>query len=108
MALEDHLRGGEDIKFKSNAKVGYGDSKYVVYITNDRFILYANRGLVRSKDDIITWNLDDIARTDYEESGLIRKKGKLQLETRDNTKIELSSSSDEMKTIYQNCMRFIK
>ena len=108
MTLEDHLKPSENVQFKSDAKVKHGDSDYSVVVTNDRFILWAERGLIRSKDDILTWNLGNILRTEFKENGLLRKKGTFRLETEHDTVIELKSGANDMKTIYQSCMQFIE
>lgn len=108
MALEDHLMPSEELRFSSQTDVGYGDGKYRVHLTTERLILHATRGLIRKNEDVLTWNLGNILRTEFKESGLLRKKGILRFETEHDTLVELEAGAKDMQTIYQNCMKFIQ
>ncbi|WP_188423064.1 hypothetical protein [Haloferax sulfurifontis] len=108
MALSDHIMPSEEVQFSTDETFKYGGDEYHVYVTNDRFILYMERGLVRSKDDVQSWNLENIEKTDFEERGTVRKKGVLRLEMSNNRAIDLKGGAEDTKTVYQNMMQFIQ
>ena len=105
MPLEDYLMPGEDVRFQSIEDVSYGGKRYQVILTNKRLILYAKRGLVFKNDDIVSWKLDEIQGVKFKETGLINKKGLL--EVHGKTKVRFYGNAIEMKTLYQQLMEFL-
>lgn len=106
MPLEDYLLPGEEIRFRtSRAKVRYGGELWEVIVTNKRLLLYAQRGLVFKKDNIISAKLDEIRDIKYRERGLIKKTGVLEIHGK--TLMQLEGDSSEVKPIYQQILQFI-
>ncbi|MFA4645975.1 PH domain-containing protein [Pyrococcus kukulkanii] len=105
MALEDYLLPGEEIKFQSKTQVTYGDKLYTLVVTNKRIILYARRGLVFKSDDVVTFKLDELQGIKYRETGIISKKGVIEIQGK--TKATLEGPAKEMKTLYQQLLQFL-
>ena len=106
MALEDYLIPGEEIKFRSGTTdIRYAGSPYELLLTNKRFLLYAQRGLLLKKDDVISQKLDEVQGVKYKESGMLMKSGLL--EVHGKTLMQLSGSCVQMKALYQQVMQFI-
>ncbi|MGC8613194.1 MAG: hypothetical protein ACP5RJ_08795 [Conexivisphaera sp.] len=102
MPLEDYLIPGENILVR-NIMVSFGDSTYELIVTDKRLLLYARRGLISKKDDIISIKMSDIQNIMYREEGLISKKGILLVDML-NRRISLYGSANNMKAAYQNLM----
>ncbi|MCH4816710.1 MAG: hypothetical protein QXY87_13605 [Saccharolobus sp.] len=83
--------------------VNYGNSIYELIITNKRLLLYARRGLIFKKDDLIAMKISDIQNIMYREEGLISKKGVLLIDLL-NRRISLYGRAKDMKAAYQNIM----
>ena len=105
MPLEDFLIPGEEIRFQSYQKVRYGAKDYQVIVTNKRLLLYARRGTLFKKDDVVSISLGELQGVKYKEQGILRKKGIL--EVHGKTLVRLFGRADEMKTLYQQLMQFI-
>lgn len=105
MPLEDFLLPGEDVRFQSHKNVKYGDTDYKVIVTNKRIILYAQRGLLLKKDDVVTIKLDELQGMKYKEKGLVGKTGII--EVHGKTLVYLTGPAGEMKTLYQQLLQFI-
>ena len=104
MAFEDYLLPGEEVRFRSNTVVTYGEKPYTLCLTNKRLILYARKGLIFKKDEVVSWKLDEIQGIKFIERGLILKRGIIEIHAK--TKIQLEGPSKEMKALYQQLMEF--
>ena len=93
---------GETIHLR-NIMVNYGSSEYELIVTNKRLLLYARRGLIFKKDDLISIKMTDIQNVMYREEGIISKKGVLIVDLM-NRRISLYGRADDMKVAYQNIM----
>ncbi|MGB9705168.1 MAG: hypothetical protein ACPL3C_06945 [Pyrobaculum sp.] len=102
MPIEEFLLPSEEIYIRG-VTVQYGNNIYEVFITNLRLLLYARRGLILKKDDLVSIKLSDIQNIQYREEGLINKKGILIVDLIDR-RISLIGSPQGMKTLYQNLM----
>lgn len=104
MSIEDFLLLNEEVKFISKTSVEYNKQKYKLILTNKRLILH-KRSLLR-KDTLLSWKLEDVEGIKYEERGLINKKGVISIFAK--SKIDLTGTAKEMKTLYQQLLRFIE
>ena len=75
MPIENYLVPEEKILFWSDFQVTYQETKYKVYITNIRLLLYNESGLVFRKEEIITETFRQITGLQFTEQGVINKKG---------------------------------
>ena len=105
MPLDDYLVPGEQVKFHSAHGVLYGGKSYQVVLTDRRILLYARRGMVFKNDDIVTQGLSELHGVRYAERGIIGRRGTIRIEGR--TRMDLSGSAREVKTLYQQMMRFL-
>lgn len=105
MAFEDFLIPGEEVRFRSSTHVSYGKKDYQVVVTNKRILLYAQRGMVIKKDDLVMQKLDELNGVKFKESGLLKKIGTIDIDGK--TKMQLSGPSAEVKTLYQQIMQFV-
>ncbi len=71
MPLEDYLEPGEEVLFK--APVRYGKEHYTAYLTDRSIILYARRGALFKKDDVVRIKLKDVDEVQFKEEGILRK-----------------------------------
>jgi len=106
MPLEDYLMPGEQVKFQSSTSVHHGNNLYQVIITDRRIVLYARRGLLMKRDDVVTQKLEELQGVKYQESGLIGKKGQIRIET-PKTKMDLWGQAAAVKALYQQMMQFM-
>lgn len=104
MPLDDYLLPKEEIKFQSEAGVNYAGKRYQVIVTDSRLLLYARRGMVLKRDDVVTEKLSDI-QVKYKETGMLRKKGVI--EVHGKTKYPLEGNPEEMKALYQSIIKFL-
>lgn len=104
MPLEDFLTPGEQIQFR-NPDISYGNSVYELIVTNKRLILYARRGLIFKKDEMISIMMAEIRNIQYKEEGIISKKGILIIDT-DNRRLTFYGSPQGIKVAYHNIMQF--
>jgi len=105
MPLEDHLLPGENIRFQSSNNVKFGDQNYRVIVTNKRIILYAQRGAIFKRDDVVTIKLDEVQGIKYKEKGILSKTGII--EVHGKTLFALQGPADAMKALYQQLLQFI-
>jgi hypothetical protein len=105
MSFEDYLIPGEEVKFRSTTHVSFGKKDYQVVVTNKRIILYAQRGMVVKKDDLVMQKLDELHGVKFKESGLVKKTGTIDIEGK--TKMQLSGPTAEVKALYQQIMQFV-
>jgi hypothetical protein len=104
LPLEDFLLPNENVKFQSTSEVEYANKPYQVVVTDNRLILYARRGMLFKKDDVITERLKDI-QIKYKEEGLVFKKGII--EVYGKTLYKLIGKPSEMKALYQQIAPFL-
>lgn len=76
MSVEEFLFPNEEIQitFRESDLVEYAKTKYQVFFTNQRLVLFARTGLIFKRDNIVSIAYQDIIQMDYREKGL-RKKG---------------------------------
>jgi hypothetical protein len=107
MALEDFLLPDEQIRLQSKTGLEFaGKGDYEFILTDKRILLYARRGLVVKKDDLVAQKLDELHGIKYKEKGLISKKGILEIEG-NRTKMDLEGPADTVKALYQQVMQFM-
>lgn len=99
MTLERLLLPQEEIRFRAARPLKYGQSPYNAYVTNKRLVLYAQRGLIFSRDDFIAFHLKDIASSKYHEEGFISKTGYLTIAV-GNTSARIFGSPIDVKQLY--------
>jgi len=75
MPIENYLLPEEKILFWSDFLVSYNETKYKVYITNLRLLLYRETGLIFKKEEILTESFRQIKGLQFTEEGTINKKG---------------------------------
>ena len=77
MPIEDYLLPGEEVLFWSDFQVTYQEEKYKAFITNLRFLLFRERGLVFRKEEIITENWAQVSGLQFSDVGGISRRGML-------------------------------
>jgi hypothetical protein len=106
----------EHIKYQSESNVKHDGKEYLVILTNNRLILYAVRGLIVKKDNVITELLTDIRGITYKETGVLSKTGHILvncIETNKDKKknknksesiIDLTGDQHIIKELYQKLL----
>ncbi|MCJ7634226.1 transposase, partial [Candidatus Bathyarchaeota archaeon] len=79
--------------------------RYQVIITDLRLILYAQRGLIFKRDDLLTERMDKMIGMKYEEKGKLGKKGSIRVEG--ETTLFLVGGVSEIKALYQSLLPFL-
>jgi len=102
MPLEEYLMPGEEIYTRGIA-VRLAGNEYEAILTNMRLLLYARRGLIVKRDELISVKLREIQNIHYREEGLISKRGILVIDLLDR-RISLAGTPEAMKSLYQNLM----
>ena len=76
MSVSEFLFPREEIQLSFNADdlIEYAKTRYQVYFTDQRLVLYARTGLLLKRDNVVTIAFQDVLKLDYKERGL-RKKG---------------------------------
>lgn len=64
MSLGGLLGSDEEVEWEG-PEVEYNDKGYDSYITNNRLVLYKERGFFSKSDDIVSWDLDSIIRVAF-------------------------------------------
>jgi hypothetical protein len=105
MPLEDYLMPGEQIKLHSNVDIEYSGKDYELILTDKRILLYAKRGLLGRKDDVVTQKLDELQGVKYKEKGLIKKEGEIEIQGK--TIMPLTGPPAAVKSLYQQLMQFM-
>lgn len=105
MSLDPFLMPGENVRFRSKTNVLKGDRKYQVIITDMRLILFARRGLVFKSNDLVTERIDLIQGINYEEKGVIQKKGRVVI--RGETNMAFEGDISEIKELYHILLPFL-
>ncbi len=107
MVLTDFLYPGETIVFQSN-KIESLNDKFLFYITDQRILLYRRRGVLFKKDRIIAERIEDVRTMQYMETGIIRKKGILRIETYSKKMDPIVGKVADVKAIWQEMQKYIR
>jgi len=107
LVLNEFLLPKETIKYQSPGMIRYLGSKFYFYITNQRILVYRSRGKVFKKDRIIAERLEAVKSLNYNEKGLLRKKGYLHIQT-ESKRMFLEGKITDIKGIWQELQRYIK
>jgi hypothetical protein len=107
LVLEDFLLPGEVIVFQSR-KVKSLDDHFIFYITDQRILLHRRRGVVLKKDRVISERIENIRTLDYDEKGLMKKKGLLRIETVSKKMDPIEGKVPDIKAIWQELQKYIK
>ena len=74
MPLEEFLFPNEEIEYSTLPEIEYaGDKSFQFFMTDQRAILFARRGLVFKRDHIISRAISEIAEIAYKEKGMFKK-----------------------------------
>ena len=107
LVLEDFLLPNEVIRYQSPGMIRYLGDKFYFYITNRRILVYRSRGKVLKKDRVIAERLEAIKSLNYNERGLVRKKGYLSVET-ESKRMFFEGKILDVKGIWQELQKYIK
>lgn len=108
MVLEDFLLPGEVIIFQSPRKVRAYNVSFDFLITDQRILLYRRRGILLRKDTIIAERIEDIRTLNYDEKGIVKKKGVLRIETMSMKLEPIEGKVPDIKAIWQELHKYIK
>lgn len=108
MVLEDFLLPGEVIKFQCPRKVKAYNVSFDFLITDQRILLYRRRGVLLRKDTIIAERIEDIRTLNYDEKGIMKKKGVLSIETMSKKMEPIVGKVPDIKGIWQELHKYIK
>lgn len=106
MVLEDFLFPQEVIRYQSKKEIHYADQKYVLYITNRRVIGHSRKGLILKKDRVFSVAIEEISDLKYDEQGLVRKKGVLQIQTATQT-FDFAGKIEDVKVIWKEMQQYL-
>lgn len=107
MVLEDFLLPAENVRFSSKEGiVEYADKRYRVLVTDKRLILYAQRGMLRRSDDIVSERLDSLHGLKYFERGTIFRSAVVSVQG--SMKFEMRGSPSYLKPLYNSLQAVIK
>jgi len=74
MPLEEFLFSNEKIEYSTLPEIEYaGDKNFQFFVTNQRAILFARRGLIFKRDHIISRAISEIVEIAYKEKGIFKK-----------------------------------
>ena len=107
LVLEDFLLPGELVIFQSGKVKTLNDS-FDFYITDQRILLHRRRGVVFKKDRVISERIENIRTLDYDEKGLVKKKGVLRIETVSKKMEPIEGKVLDIKAIWQELQKYIK
>jgi hypothetical protein len=107
LVLKDFLLPGEVVIFQSG-KVKTLNDHFVFYITDQRILLHRRRGVVLKKDRVISERIENIRTLDYDEKGLMKKKGVLHIETMSKKMEPIEGRVPDIKAIWQELHKYIK
>lgn len=106
MALQDFLRPGEIIQYRSPTPVEYQGDKYDFYVTNARLMWHTRKGLIFKKDSFVAAVKEHVTEIRYEEKGLILKKAFIKVLMRDRT-LEFAGSPSTIRAIYSEMQPYM-
>jgi len=107
LVLEDFLLPGEVVIFQSG-KVKSLNDHFIFYITDQRILLHRRRGVVFKKDRVISERIENLRTLDYDEKGLVKKKGVLRIETISKKMEPIEGKVLDIKAIWQELQKYIK
>ncbi len=107
LVLKDFLLPNEAIRYQSPGMIRYLGDKFYFYITNRRILVYRSRGKVSKKDRIIAEKLEAVKSLNYNERGLIRKRGFLSVQT-ESKRMYFEGKIPDVKGIWQELQKHIK
>ncbi len=107
LVLKDFLLPNETIRYHSLGMIRYLGDKFYFYITNKRILVYRSRGKVSKKDRIIAEKLEAIRSLNYDERGLVRKRGYLSVQT-ESKRMFFEGKIPDVKGIWQQLQKYIK
>jgi hypothetical protein len=106
LVLEDFLFPQEAIQYQSNRPIHYGDTEYIIFITNRRVLGHKRHGLIRKKDRVLSVALEEITNLQYEEKGLISKSGVLLILTKTQQYV-FSGKTEDVKIIWKEMQKHL-
>ncbi len=71
-------------------------------------MLYRRRGVVFKKDRVIAERIEDVQTLNYDEKGIVKKKGVLRIETMSKKMEPIEGKVSDMKAIWQELQKYIK
>jgi len=107
LVLTDFLYPGETIVFQSN-KIESLNDNFFFYITDQRILLHRRRGVLFKKDRIISERIENVSTMQYTETGVLRKKGVLRIDTYSKKMDPLVGSVVDIKAIWQELQKYIR
>ena len=107
MVLTDFLYPGETIVFQSN-KIESLNDHFFFYITDQRILLYRRRGVLFKKDRVIAERIEDIRSMQYGETGILRKRGILRIETLSKKMDPIVGKVADIKAIWQEMQKYLR
>jgi hypothetical protein len=107
LVLTDFLYPGETIVFQSN-KIESLNDHFFFYITDQRILLYRRRGVLFKKDRIIAERIEDIRSMQYGETGILRKRGILRIETLSKKMDPIVGKVADIKAIWQEMQKYLR
>ena len=107
MVLTDFLYPGETIVFQSN-KIESLNDNFFFYITDQRILLHRRRGVLFKKDRIIAERIEDVRTMQYIETGILRKRGILRIETYSKKMDPIVGKVADVKAIWQEMQKYIR
>ena len=108
LVLEDFLLPGEVVEFQSPRKVRAYSAPFDFLITDQRILLYRRRGVLLKKDTIIAERIEDIKTLNYDEKGIVKKKGVLSIETMGKKMGPIEGKVPDIKAIWQELHKYVK
>lgn len=101
MPLEDYFLPDEEVRYQSPDEVEYGGQRYTVLVTNKRLLLYAKRGLIFKKEDVVSERIEDIQTLNFKEKGIFPKKGIIEVVT-GKRKWQFEGRANSMKALFMS------
>ncbi|PVX23165.1 MAG: hypothetical protein CW691_11410 [Candidatus Bathyarchaeum sp.] len=107
MVLTDFLYPGETIVFQSR-KIASLNDNFFFFITDQRILLYRRRGVLFKKDRIISEKIENISTMKYGETGILRKRGILLIETYGKKMDPILGKVADIKAIWREMQKYIR
>jgi len=98
MAVHDILLPLEKIAFRTRTKLHCTQRKYEVLITDNRIVLYAERGRLLKSCDVVSERLDTLYGIEYSEKGTIFKTAMMTLQG--GNKLNIRGPVEEVKPLF--------
>jgi len=104
MSHDGYLKHAEEVMFRGSGNVSYDAKRYQFVLTNKRIVLLGP--LDSRRDEIVTVKLSRLHDVRYNESGLSRERGDLQIETED-LRMDLYGPAEETKEAYEHVRQLV-